>query len=49
MNNFNNEKSSFRCMHKHVNDQIEINMKRVNLTMVLQEINDDSREHELEN
>ena len=49
MNNSNNEKSSFRCMHKNVNDQIEIDMKRVNLTIILQEINDDSREHKLEN
>ena len=36
-------------MHKNVNDQIEIDMKRVNLTIILQEINDDSREHKLEN
>ena len=49
MNNSNNEKSSFRCMHKNVNDQIEIDMKRVNLSMILEERNDDSRENELEN
>ena len=36
-------------MHKNVNDQIEVNMKRVNLTMILQKINDDNREHKLEN
>ena len=30
-------------MNKNVNDQIKINMKRVNLTIVLQEINDNSR------
>ena len=49
MNNSNNEKSSFRCMHKNVNDQIEIDMRRVNFCMILQETNHDSRENELDN
>ena len=49
MNSSNNEKLSFRCMHKNVNDQIEIDTKRINLSMILQERNDDSRENELEN
>ena len=49
MNSSNNEKLSFRCMHKNVNDQIEIDTKRINLSMILQERNDDNRENEFEN
>ena len=49
MNNSNNKKSSFCCMHKNVNDQFEIDSKRVNVSMILEKINDDSRENELEN
>ena len=49
MNDSNNKKSSFRCMHKNVNDQFGIDLKRVNLSMILQERNDDSRENEPEN